>query len=113
LTALAEAVPELGGQHGGDRLAVGLAQIKQLASHGPSRPSTPGSTAARAPAEPSTPTPEILSSVAGGVRAFSDDQRNWAVGEGMVLSGFRYTPVELLELGDQKLAALILEKQGG
>lgn len=112
LSVLAEAVPELAGQAGTDRLSVGLAQIEQLRSQGPSRPTAGGKVAASAPAEPSTPTPDILTSVAGGVRKFSDDQRNWAVGEGMVLSGFQYTPVELLELGDQKLAALILEKQG-
>lgn len=113
LSALAEAVPELGGRAGGDRLSIGMAQIEQLRSQGPSRPVAGGKAATRAPAEPSTPTPEILKAVAGGVRAFSDDQRNWAVGEGMVLSGFQYTPVELIELGDQKLATLILEKQGG
>lgn len=112
LSALAEAVPELGAQAGGDRLSIGLAQVQQLRSQGPSRPSSGGKAVASAPAEPSTPTPDILKAVAGGVRTFSDDQRNWAVGEGMVLSGFQYTPVELLELGDQKLAALILEKQG-
>lgn len=115
LAALAEAAPDLIGPPGGDRLAVALAQIEQLRSHGPSRPSggSAGTAASRAPAEPSTPTPDILQAVAAGRRSFSDDQRNWAVGEGMVLSGFQYTPVELLEMGDQKLAALILDKQGG
>lgn len=115
LGALSEAIPELGG--GGDRLAIGLAQIAQLRAHGPSasQGNSPSSadTGPRAPAEPSVPTAEILKAIAAGGRPFSDDQRNWAVGEGMVLSGFHYTPVELLDLGDRGLAQLILDKQPG
>lgn len=114
LAALADAVPILV-HSGGDRLGVALAQIQQLVSQGPAPTRTSLGTGQQtvAPAEPGVPTPEILSAIASGGRRFSDDQRNWAVGEGMVLSGFQLTPVELLELGDQRLAQLIIDKQAG
>lgn len=113
LAALADAVPALAHGAGGDTLSVALAQIQQLVSQGPTPAHTTGSSEHRsqAPAEPSTPSPDILKAVASGTRRLSDDQRNWAVGEGMVLSGFQLTPVELVELGDQRLAQLILDKQ--
>lgn len=112
LAALADAVPALA-HDGGDPLGVALAQIQQLVSQGPAPVRTAGGAAQRpaAAAEPSTPSPDILKAVANGTRRLSDDQRNWAVGEGMVLSDFQLTPVELVELGDQRLAQLILDKQ--
>ena len=50
-----------------------------------------------------------LQEVADGRRALSRDERDWCVGEAMVLSGFSQTPVQLLAGGEAALARLILE----
>jgi len=50
-----------------------------------------------------------LRDVAEGRRALSKDERDWCVGEAMVLSGFSQTPVQLLAGGDAALARLILD----
>ena len=50
-----------------------------------------------------------LQEVAEGRRALSRDERDWCVGEAMVLSGFSQTPVQLLAGGESALARLILD----
>ena len=45
--------------------------------------------------------------VAAGARQFTKAQREWCVGEAMVLSGFQYTPMELIEQGDARIAGII------
>ena len=50
-----------------------------------------------------------LQEVADGRRALSRDERDWCVGEAMVLSGFSQTPVQLLAGGEPALARLILD----
>lgn len=52
---------------------------------------------------------EQLREVAEGRRALSKDERDWCVGEAMVLSGFSRSPAQLLAGGDAALARLILE----
>ena len=54
-------------------------------------------------------TREQLREVADGRRPLSRDERDWCVGEAMVLSGFSQTPAQLLGGGDPALARLILE----
>ena len=44
-----------------------------------------------------------------GRRTLSRDERDWCVGEAMVLSGFSQTPVQLLAGGEAALARLILD----
>ncbi|HET8817933.1 MAG TPA: hypothetical protein VFM73_00115 [Xanthomonadaceae bacterium] len=50
----------------------------------------------------------ILQMVAAGRREFSPEQRDWCVGEAMVLTGFKQDPAELLSGGDQALATLVM-----
>jgi hypothetical protein len=115
--ALAAAVPEL--DDSGDPMATAFARVQMLQTraagsgmrsasgygggNGSGMPSAPA-----APAEGPIPTLETLTAIAAGTRGFTKDQREWALGEGMVLSGFRQTHVELLEQGEPALAQMIL-----
>lgn len=112
LGALASAVPELG--DGGDRLGVALARIEwmksQLAKGGGGSRTV---AAAVNEEENRVPSAEILAVVAAGSRKFTNAQREWCVGEAMVLSGFQLTPMELIEQGDAKIAKIISEAQRG
>ena len=116
LAALSAAVPEL--DDSGDRLATAFARVEWLANKartggGAPRLATGGNGAAgpvapAAPVEGPIPTPEALEAIAAGKRKFTKDQQEWALGEAMVLSGFRQTHVELLEQGEPALAQMIL-----
>lgn len=109
LGALASAVPELA--DGGDRLGVALARIEWLKSQ-MSKGGGQRSTASVVNEEENrVPSPEILAVVAAGTRKFTNAQREWCVGEAMVLSGFQLTPMELIEQGDAKIAKIITEAQ--
>lgn len=109
LGSLAKAVPTL--KDGGDRLAVALARVAWLKAEAGKAASAAASPNARRAPEPqdTVPTPELLAAAAAGAAAFTREQREWCVGEAMVLTGFQYTPVELLEKGDSHVARLILE----
>jgi len=116
LGALASAVPEL--NDGGDRIGVALARIdvlkKQAASGGGGGGGGRTSAgAAQAEEENRIPSPEVLATVASGARRFTNAQREWCVGEAMVLSGFALTPMELIEQGDAKIASIITDAQRG
>jgi hypothetical protein len=54
------------------------------------------------------PSNELLAAVAAGAAGFSKEQREWSVGEAMVISGFQFTPVELIAKGDSAIAQLIV-----
>lgn len=62
------------------------------------------------PAEPVDvqPTRETLQDVAAGSRTLTREEREWCLSEAMVLSGFRKTPVQLIESGEPELAKMIL-----
>lgn len=112
LGALATAVPQL--SDGGDRVGVALARIDWLKAHGAPTRKDGGSRADGPPAPPPEgpiPTAEILNAVANGQRGFSKEQREWSVGEAMVLSGFQYTPVELIDKGDTYMARIIVDSR--
>jgi hypothetical protein len=112
LGALASAVPEL--SDGGDRIGVALARIELLKKQGGSNSAGGGKSSAAAVAaeeENRIPTAEVLAAVATGARRFTNTQREWCVGEAMVLSGFQLTPMELIELGDAKIAEIIRKAQ--
>jgi hypothetical protein len=106
LGALATAVPEL--SDGGDHIGVALARIDwlkaQLVRARPNMAAT-----ALTEEESRVPNAETLGAVAAGARRFTDPQREWCVGEAMVLSGFQFTPMELIEQGDARIASLIVD----
>ncbi|MFA6984726.1 MAG: hypothetical protein WC213_00775 [Arenimonas sp.] len=108
LGALASAVPELA--DGGDRLGVALARIEWLKSQ-MSKGGQRSTASVVNEEENRVPSPEILAVVAAGTRKFTNAQREWCVGEAMVLSGFQLTPMELIEQGDAKIAKIITEAQ--
>lgn len=111
--AIAKAVPKL--KDGGDRLAVALARLAWLrAEADKAGTGAPAAAARRAPEPQDTvPTPELLGAVAAGAATLTKEQREWCVGEAMVLTGFQYTPVELLEKGDAHVARLIVDARKG
>ena len=106
LGSLATAVPQLG--DGGDRLGVALARVEWLQAQ--VRKAAP-TMAVRAESEDESriPNGEVISLVALGGRRFTDAQREWCVGEAMVLSNFQYTPMELIAQGDARIASIIRE----
>ena len=55
------------------------------------------------------PSREALREVAEGRRTLTREEREWCVGEAMVLTGFLRTPVQLLEDGEQEIARIILD----
>ncbi len=116
LGALAMAVPEL--SDGKDRVAVALARIEWLkaakaAKAAPKSPRTTGERKAAPPPEPEdggpAPNDTMLKAVAAGTRKFTDTHREWCVGEAMVLSGFEFTPIELIQQGDAAIAEIIVQ----
>ena len=54
----------------------------------------------------------ILQMVAAGRREFTAEQRDWCLGEAMVLTGFQEDPTALLARGDQALATIVMSGQG-
>lgn len=111
LGALAEAAPGL--KDGGDRLAVALARVAWLKTEAGKAGSEPAP-GKRAPEPQDTvPTPDLLQAAAAGAASFSKEQREWCVGEAMVVTGFQFTPVELIEKGDAAMARLILDARKG
>jgi hypothetical protein len=112
LGALASAVPEL--NDGGDRIGVALSRIDLLKSQSHKIGGSGSKASARAAAseeENRIPSAEVLAAVAAGGRRFTNSQREWCVGEAMVLSGFSLTPMELIEQGDAKIAKIIADAQ--
>jgi hypothetical protein len=114
LGALASAVPEL--DDSGDPVSTAFARVQMLqdrARNGAPARGGNGATPelgvrAPPPLEGPVPTPDTLAAIAAGTRKFTKEQQEWALGEAMVLSGFRQTHVELLEQGEAALAQMIL-----
>jgi hypothetical protein len=111
LGALATAVPELA--DGGDRIGVALSRIEFLKNQAEKGGGRAGSrpSAAAAEEENRIPSPEVIAMVAAGSRRFTNSQREYCVGEAMVLSGFALTPMELIEQGDARIAEIIAKAQ--
>ena len=110
LGALAAAVPQLA--DGGDRLGVALSRIDCLLRQATQVASTI-TAATVAEEETRIPSAETLAAIAAGARQFTQAQREWCVGEAMVLSGFEYTPMELIEQGDANIARIIAGARSG
>ncbi len=114
LGSLASAVPKL--KDGGDRLAVALARVAWLKAEAEKAGTAAAKPNAQRAPEPqdTVPSPELLAAAAAGAATFTREQREWCVGEAMVLTSFQFTPVELLEKGDSHVAQLILQaRQAG
>ncbi|KFN46244.1 hypothetical protein [Arenimonas metalli] len=113
LGAVAKAVPKL--KDGGDKLAVALARVAWLRAEADKAGTGAQAASAKRAPEPqdTVPTPELLGAVAAGAATLTKEQREWCVGEAMVLTGFQYTPVELLEKGDAHVARLIVDARKG
>jgi hypothetical protein len=112
LGALATAVPVL--KDGGDRLGVALARVNWLKAEsekGATRTSSSSSSGPSRSAEPSDPMPtqELLAAVAANAATLTKEQREWCIGEAMVVTGFQFTPVELIEKGDATVAKMIID----
>jgi hypothetical protein len=109
LGSLANAVPKL--KDGGDRLAVALARVAWLKAEAEKATVVVAKPSEQRAPEPqdTVPSPELLAAAAAGAATFTREQREWCVGEAMVLTGFQFTPVELLEKGDANVAQLILK----
>ena len=111
LGALAQAAPSL--KDGKDRLAVGLARVAWLKTEA-GKVASGAAPSKRAPEPQDTvPGPDLLQAVAAGAAGLSKEQREWCVGEAMVVTGFQFTPVELIEKGDAAMAKLIVEARKG
>jgi len=111
LGALASAAPAL--KDGGDRLAVALARVAWLKAAAEKAAAAPAPARREPEPQDTVPTPEFLAAVAAGAAVLSKEQREWCVGEAMVLTGFQFTPVELLEQGDAAIARRIIEARKG
>lgn len=107
--ALADAVPEIDGS---DPEMLALARIEVLVARAQAPRNDdgarPGGAASAAPDSP-VPDENLLRQVSAGRRQFSKEQRDWVVGEALGLTGWRMTPLELIDKGDAWLAQRLLE----
>lgn len=110
LGALASAVPQLA--DGGDRIGVALARIDCLKAQA-TRLAPVVTVGTVSEEESRIPSAEVIALIAAGARQFTKAQREWCVGEAMVLSGFKYTPMELIEQGDASIARIIAGAHAG
>lgn len=104
--ALAAAVPEGGGR---DAQAQAMNRLASLVASANS-PEAAMSAKERAAKEGPAPSRAVLERISGGGGSFSREQRDWIIGEALGLTAWEFTPVELIEKGDQWLAALVLER---
>ena len=103
--ALAAAAPQV--EETGDAQATALARIDALMKgQGAGSAAVAAGSVADADAVP--PPAFVLERVKAGEAVFNKAQREFAVAEAMIVTGWQYTPVELLERGEPWLAALLL-----
>ncbi len=105
-TALATAVPlpDTVGRTEADLAQERLQLLLQAASQGGGLPK-PAPTAEASYA----PTRTTLLAVAEGQRTLTPQEREWCIGEAMVLTGFQRSHAQLVAQGDAALARLVLE----
>jgi hypothetical protein len=108
--ALAGAAPPV--PPGADAQATALQQLEALRAHGGGSGSGGGrkgrGAAAPVASESPIPTRVVLDAVAAGTRPFTREQREWSVAECLALTGWQFTPIELIERGDPWLAQQLL-----
>lgn len=106
--ALADAVPGIDAKiPAAEAARLRMRQLIEAGSRGSGLP-TPAHKRGADPAEVA-PSREVLQAVADGARTFTREEREWCVGEAMVLCGFQKTPVQLLDEGEPALARIILQ----
>jgi hypothetical protein len=106
--ALATAVPK---QNGPDPQALALARLEALVAKAqPPAETMSSARPAMSAADSATPSRERLALVAAGNGAFSREQREWVIAECMTLTGWQFTPLELIEKGDVWMAQQMLGK---
>jgi hypothetical protein len=106
--ALADAVPGIDAKiPAAEATRLRMRQLIEAGSRGSGLP-TPAHKRGADPAEVA-PSREVLQAVADGTRTLTREEREWCVGEAMVLCGFQKTPVQLLDEGEPALARIILQ----
>ena len=104
---LAAAAPHVG--ETGDAQATALARIEALVKgQGAGIVDVKAITAGAADPEAVPPPTVVLEMVKAGERRFNKAQREFAVAEAMIVTGWQFTPVELLDRGESWLAGLLL-----
>jgi hypothetical protein len=104
---LAAAAPHV--EETGDAQATALARVEALVKgQGANLGSVAEVMAGAADPEAVPPPAFVLEMVKAGERSFNKPQREFAVAEAMIVTGWQYTPVELLERGESWLAGLLL-----
>lgn len=104
--ALASVMPKLIGP---DPHALALERLQALVAKAlPPVPAAAAPAAAIAPADAPVPPRERIESVASGNGAFTREQREWVIAECLALTGWQYTPLELIEKGDAWMAQRML-----
>lgn len=104
---LTAATPEFDGDSEGDLQHQALRRIEWLATHGGH---DPAAVLAAKEAEMNAPMPghAVLEAVLAGERPFTKAQLEFSVSEAMVLCGWEFTPLEIIEKGEPWLAQLLL-----
>jgi hypothetical protein len=106
--ALTDAVPNLdGNMPAAEATRVRLRMLVEAATRGGGLPKsvTPTMHATGGPML----TRDALQEIAEGRRVLTREEREWCIGEAMVLSGFQKTPEQLLADGEAALARMILD----
>lgn len=104
---LAAAAPHI--EDNGDAQATALARVEALVKgQGANLGSVAEVMAGAADPEAVPPPAFVLEMVKVGERRFNKAQRDFAVAEAMIVTGWQYTPVELLDRGESWLAGLLL-----
>ena len=105
---LAAAAPHV--EESGDAQTTALARIEALVKgQGANLGSVAEVMAGAADPEAVPPPNFVLEMVKVGERRFNKAQREFAVAEAMIVTGWQFTPVELLDRGESWLAGLLLE----
>jgi len=105
--ALATAVPQADGAP--DEQGRALQRLEALTAQARAPRGTSGrASAPTPPAESPVPGRSVLQAVATGQRQFTRDQREWGVAECLALTGWQFTPIELIERGDPWMAQQLL-----
>ncbi len=107
---LAAAAPQVSEKD--DAQATALARIEALV-HGQGANLSSVAEVMAGAADPETVPPPnfVLERVHAGERRFNKAQREFAIAEAMIVTGWQYTPVELLERGESWLAGLLLRPE--
>ena len=105
---LAAAAPQVA--ETGDAQSTALARIEALVKGRGAQIAEVGHAVAGSADPEAVPPPAfVLEMVKAGERRFTKAQREFAVAEAMIVTGWQYTPVELLDRGEDWLAGVLLQ----